>query len=180
MKMIDAKGLLEVKGRVVLVDVRGPGEYAGEHIEGSRLEPLPTLDAPGLAREWAGQRCVVVCQGGIRARKAAEQLQAAGLRDLEVLEGGVNAWKAAGYPVVQGERKVLPLDRQMRILIGSLVVAGVVLGVWVNPLWLGLAGFMGFGLIFAGLTDLCPLASLMARMPWNAGGCSKCGGGNAR
>ncbi|MDX2079492.1 MAG: rhodanese-like domain-containing protein [Terrimicrobiaceae bacterium] len=170
MKRIDASDLVGVMADVVLLDVRGPGEYASEHIMGSRLEPLSALDAAGLARELAGRRCVVICQGGTRANQAAKELQSAGLQDLEVLEGGLNAWKAAGHPVVEGERKVLPLDRQMRILIGSLVVLGVVLGIWIHPAWLALPAFLGCGMVFAGFTDLCPLANAMARMPWNTRG----------
>jgi rhodanese-related sulfurtransferase len=31
----------------------------------------------------------------------------------------------------------------------------------------GLAGFVGCGLVFAGITDTCGMAMLIARMPWN-------------
>jgi len=31
----------------------------------------------------------------------------------------------------------------------------------------GLAGFVGCGLVFAGVTDTCGMAMLIARMPWN-------------
>jgi hypothetical protein len=38
---------------------------------------------------------------------------------------------------------------------------------WVHPWWIGLSGFVGAGLIFAGITDTCGMALLLARMPWN-------------
>jgi hypothetical protein len=36
-----------------------------------------------------------------------------------------------------------------------------------HPGFFALAGFVGTGLIFAGLTDFCGMGLLLARMPWN-------------
>ena len=44
---------------------------------------------------------------------------------------------------------------------------GVALGTWVHPGWYGLAAFVGAGLTFAGLSNTCAMALLLARMPWN-------------
>lgn len=169
----------EVKNGDLLLDVRSRGEFASEYIEGSECDPLQSLDAGAWAAKLDGtRRCVVVCQGGIRAKQAAEKLEAAGVKNLVVLEGGVNAWKSAGKPCLRGERCVLPLDRQMRIIMGVLVLTGVILGAVLNPAWYVLAGFIGAGMIFAGITDICPLAMVVARMPWNNTGASCCAGGN--
>ncbi|MCU0707785.1 MAG: sulfurtransferase, partial [Pirellula sp.] len=35
------------------------------------------------------------------------------------------------------------------------------------PYWIGLSGFVGAGLIFAGVTDTCAMGMLIAKMPWN-------------
>ena len=35
---------------------------------------------------------------------------------------------------------------------------------------LGLAAFVGAGLVFAGITDTCGMGMLLARMPWNRPG----------
>ncbi len=167
----------EVKNGDFLLDVRSRGEFASEHIEGSECDPLQELNAGAWAAKLDGsRRCVVVCQGGIRAKQAAEKLEAAGVKNLVVLEGGVNAWKASGKPCQRGERCVLPLDRQMRIVMGLLVLAGVILGTVLNPAWYVLAGFVGAGMIFAGITDICPLAMVVARMPWNTSGAPCCPG----
>ena len=56
---------------------------------------------------------------------------------------------------------------QVRIAAGSLVLLGVLLGWLVHPVLLGLAGFVGAGLVFAGVTDTCGMGMLLARMPWN-------------
>ena len=51
------------------------------------------------------------------------------------------------------------------------------LGAFVHPAFLGLAAFVGAGLVFAGVTDTCGLGMLLARMPWNqAGGAATCAG----
>jgi hypothetical protein len=62
---------------------------------------------------------------------------------------------------------VISLERQVRIAAGTLVATGTLLGAFVSPWWLILPGFVGGGLIFAGVTDFCGMAMLLARMPWN-------------
>jgi hypothetical protein len=43
----------------------------------------------------------------------------------------------------------------------------VVLAVWVNLAWLGMTAFVGAGLTFAGVTDICGMGILLAKAPWN-------------
>ncbi|MBB5353636.1 rhodanese-related sulfurtransferase [Haloferula luteola] len=163
MKM-DAKQLKDelAGGRVTVVDVRTPAEFGEIHIEGSELMPLDRLQPDRVK----GRSCVLVCRSGKRAMQAMEQLQAAGCEGLRVLEGGVMAWEQAGLPVKRG-KSVLSLERQVRIAAGLLVLTGVVLGTWVHPAFYGLAAFVGAGLTFAGITDWCGMAMLLAKAPWN-------------
>lgn len=168
MKTIKAE---EVTGGDLLLDVRTAGEFGYEFIAGSQCDPLQGLDAAAWAAKLDGsRRCVVVCQGGIRAQAAAAKLEAAGAKNLVILERGINGWKASGKPCQRGERRVLPLERQVRIASGLIVLTGVVLGTVVSPAWYALAGFMGAGLIFAGITNWCGLAILVCKMPWNESG----------
>ena len=46
-------------------------------------------------------------------------------------------------------------------------IPGLVLGLHVDPAFHWLSGFVGAGLVFAGLTGLCPMAKLLALAPWN-------------
>jgi hypothetical protein len=55
----------------------------------------------------------------------------------------------------------------VRIAAGFLVLVSVVLGWVVHPSLLGIAAFVGAGLVFAGFTDTCGMGMLLARMPWN-------------
>jgi len=145
-------------------------EYGEMHIDGSVLHPLSDLDAAKVKALASGKSgCVVVCRSGNRAKQAAEKLCSAGLSNIEILEGGVQAWDAAGLPLNRG-RAVMSLERQVRIAAGSMVFAGVLLGFLVNPAWYFLSGFVGAGLVFAGVTDFCGMGLLIARMPWNQRG----------
>lgn len=152
---------------VELIDVRTPVEYREVHVEGARNVPLDQLNATQLAAAQNGsdQPLYVICRSGGRGKQACEKLHAAGYLHVVNVEGGTQAWDQAGLPVVRG-KKAISLERQVRITAGSLVLLGT-LGALVNPYWIGLAGFVGAGLVFAGITDTCGMGMMIARMPWN-------------
>lgn len=153
---------------VEIIDVRTPAEYASVHVTVARNLPLERLDAKQFcaARNGASGPVYVICRSGTRAEQAIKTLAAAGASDLVCVEGGTVAWERDGLPVERG-RNVLPLDRQMRIAAGSMVLVGALLGWLVHPGFYALSAFVGGGLVFAGITDICPLAMFIARMPWN-------------
>jgi rhodanese-related sulfurtransferase len=70
-------------------------------------------------------------------------------------------------PTVQDKAQPRPLMQQVQIVAGSLVLLGVVLGYLLNPAFFLLSGFVGAGLLFAGLSGWCGMALLLAKMPWN-------------
>ncbi len=155
------------KEKALFLDVRTPAEFEEAHIEGSVLHPLSGLDVETVGRLAKGKEvCVVICRSGNRASQAAERLKSGPVPSLSILEGGVQAWEAAGLPLKRGA-KTMSLERQVRIAAGSLVFVGAVLGYFVNPVWIALSGFVGAGLVFAGITDTCGMGMLIARMPWN-------------
>ena len=152
-------------GALKLIDVRTPAEFGEVHIEGSDLMPLDRLE-PGKLKEG---EFVLVCLSGKRSQQAYDQLVAAGCEGLRILEGGVTSWEAAGLPVNRG-KAVMSLERQVRVAAGLLVLMGVILGTTVHAGFLGIAGFVGAGLTFAGLTDWCGMGMLLAKAPWNQKG----------
>lgn len=151
-------------GEATLIDVRTPAEFREEHVVGARNLPLDQL-RPDEFTSHVGQ-LITICGKGGRGRMACEKLASAGVTGLQNVEGGTLACIAQGLPTQKGE-KTISLERQVRIAAGSMVVLGVVLGATVHPAWLGLAGFVGAGLVFAGVTDTCGMGMLLARMPWN-------------
>lgn len=162
----------------LLLDVRTPAEFEEAHIEGAVSHPLTDLNAEvvaKLAADSGKSACIVICRSGGRAKQAAQKLSASGANIPApiILDGGVRAWEAAGLPLVRG-RKTISLERQVRIAAGSLVVIGVALGYFVHPGGLALSGFVGAGLVFAGITDTCGMALMLARMPWNKRGKTNC------
>lgn len=153
---------------VELIDVRTPVEFRAVHVEFARNVPLDQLDAAKVAagRSSSTQPLYVICHSGSRGKQACEKLHAAGFTNVVNVEGGTKAWDEAGLPVVRGQQAI-SLERQVRIAAGALVLAGAVLGYFVHPYWIGLSAFVGAGLIFAGVTDTCGMAMVLARMPWN-------------
>jgi len=150
-----------------LLDVRTPMEFEGVHAEGARNVPLDRLDPAQIFQgRPSAEPVYVICQSGGRGRKACELFQSAGHPNVINVDGGTSAWVSAGLPVVRG-KKTMSLERQVRIAAGSLVLVGVILGFLVHPALFGLSGFIGAGLVFAGVTDTCGMGMLLARMPWN-------------
>ena len=80
----------------LVVDVRGPDEFAGPlgHIDGARNIPLPTFSehAAGLVGE--ARSVVLVCHTDRRSAAAAAHLRQSGGTDVSVLRGGMVAWRS--------------------------------------------------------------------------------------
>jgi len=76
----------------LLIDVRGPDEFAAAHVPGARNIPLDRL-AGEAASLPEGRRLVTVCgKGGGRSAQGAALLHAAGRTDAIWLCGGTGAW----------------------------------------------------------------------------------------
>ncbi|MCT7990766.1 rhodanese-like domain-containing protein [Laspinema olomoucense] len=152
--------------KISLLDVREAGEFAGEHIKGATLLPLSQFD-PKSPKLQGGKNIVLYCQSGNRSRQAAQKLLAAGVTEVMQLKGGINAWKQAGYSVEMNKNAPISIFRQVQIVAGTLVFTGTVLGYFVNPGFLILSGFVGAGLVFAGISNTCAMGMLLAKLPYN-------------
>ena len=153
-------------GGVTLVDVREFPEYAAGRIPGSRFIPLGQL---ALRADELDRGCAVfmVCRTGRRAAEGRQRLLSLGFDKVICVSGGFAAWQAAGFPVERDQRAPWSLERQVRLVAGSLVLLGVLLGVFVAQPFVWLAAFMGAGLAFAAITDSCAMGMMLARLPWN-------------
>ncbi len=180
---VSPKQLLELCNRgepINLIDVRTPAEFGEVHVDFARNVPLDRLDPKAVAADHAQHAGPIyfVCRSGGRSKTACERMIAAGVNDVISVEGGTTACDAAGLPVVRG-KKAMSLERQVRIAAGALVAIGAALAAFgPDPLWktigAGLAGFVGCGLVFAGITDTCGMAMLIGRMPWNQVSATTC------
>lgn len=162
----EAMRIVAAGGEGSVIDVRTGAEYDGEHIAGSRLAPLDQLtQLADHVRETPAPR-LLLCRTGSRAKMAREALERLHIGGLSVIEGGIEAYAAAGGKVERGQG-VISLERQVRIAAGLIVLTGVLLAWFAHPGFVWLAGFVGAGLVFAGITDWCGMGLLIARAPWN-------------
>lgn len=148
------------------IDVREYPEFAGGHIAGSELAPLGTLAR--VSADWEpAQPVMLVCRSGRRAEEARRLLAERGFASVEVLAGGIEAWREQGKPLVTLAQRPWSLERQVRVAAGSLVLITLLLAVFVSRYFLLATAAVGAGLVFAGVSDICMMASLLGRMPWN-------------
>lgn len=158
-----ARGVLEDENRSLLVDVRTPGEFGTAHVPGSYNVPLDQVrvHAGELSTE---DPVVLLCASGDRAEQAREVV-AGGAPRAVVVTGGIQAWEREGGPVVRGSG-TWSMERQVRFTAGMLVLAGVLGSLFKSPLrWI--AGFVGAGLTFSGLTNTCGMARVLSLLPHN-------------
>ncbi len=159
------KQLLE-KQSVTLIDVRELNEYAAEHIPGAVLLSLSKFNFGEVLQNKENQ-VILYCRSGNRSKIAAQKLLDAGFTRVTQLDGGISAWKQAGYTTKINNNAPISLMRQVQIIAGFLVFTGTLLGVFLSPWFLLLSGFVGAGLMFAGITDTCALGILLAKLPYN-------------
>jgi rhodanese-related sulfurtransferase len=154
------------QGHALLIDIREDDEFARRHVPGALSRPLSRFDAVALP-EMDGTDVIFTCRSGMRTSAHAARLAAPVGGTAYVLEGGLDAWARAGLPVEANRKAPLEMMRQVQIVAGSLVLAGVLLGWLISPYFFGLAAFVGAGLTFAGISGFCGMAKLLAFLPWN-------------
>ncbi len=150
------------------IDVREYTEFAAGHIAGVRLVPLQRLGTEAIM--WDKKTpLLLVCRSGKRATQAAATLDRLGFTDLAILEGGMEAWRQMGLPDQKVLRQPWSLERQVRVIAGGMIVLSSLLAATVTPWFLIWTLCVGLGLTISGMTDLCLMAGLMGRLPWNRG-----------
>ncbi|PCI59140.1 MAG: sulfurtransferase [Gammaproteobacteria bacterium] len=88
------------KGKVVLLDVRTPQEYAAGHVPGA-INISHTEIKANLAKllPHKNDTVIVYCRSGHRAGIAAEILANNGFTKLQHLSGDMNGWYEAKLPI---------------------------------------------------------------------------------
>lgn len=166
MKTIKASELKKKLDKILLIDVREPAEHRAEYIHPSSLIPLNEIDTRKLPSTKIP--LVIYCRSGNRSIEACKKLLAEdSTLDVSSLEGGIVSWIHQGFAIKKSGSQVIPLDRQTQIAAGLIAFSGTALGALLNPLYYVIPGFIGLGLIFAGITGWCGMAKLLAKMPWN-------------
>ncbi|WP_066856015.1 rhodanese-like domain-containing protein [Halodesulfovibrio spirochaetisodalis] len=154
------------ENKAVLLDIRTPSEILAQEIPDSVVMPFDLISAERI-EDIVGKdkKVVFVCRSGSRAVQAAEAVS--GKIDAAVLDGGIVAWVRNGLPVNEG-RSIIPIERQVLITIGTLLLLTLFLSYAVSTMFLVLVAFFGAGMIFAGITGSCGMARILLLMPWNS------------
>lgn len=149
-----------------ILDVRTGGEFETVHIPGSYNVPLDTLGEHVRDLAAVDHAVVLVCQSGGRATQAHEKLTSAGKDALHILDGGMAAWEMGGGDVVRGDSDRWAMDRQVRLVAGSLALAGIAAST-VVPAAKWIAGGVAGGLTFSAVTNTCAMATMLGKLPYN-------------
>ena len=162
----DALSLVEKDPQTKLLDVRSALEFNQVHIEDSINIPIDTLSSRIGELSRAGQGYIVFCLAGNRSPMAADMLIQSGINKVKVMEGGIARWQKEKLAVIKGQGGML-LERQVRIIAGSLVLAGIIMAWLLHWAFIFISVFVGSGLIYAGLTDNCLMGMLLMKLPYN-------------
>jgi rhodanese-related sulfurtransferase len=154
-----------------ILDVRTGGEFDGVHIAGSYNVPLDTLGEHARDLADVEHPVILVCKSGARADQAHTTLTGAGKQRLHLLDGGLDAWIAGGGDVIRGSSETWAMDRQVRLVAGSISLAGLLLSMFI-PKAKWLAGGVATGLTFSAVSNTCAMGNALGKLPYNRGrGC---------
>ncbi len=152
----------------VILDVRNGNEHSETALKRKHyFIELPRFNAHDFIKDYGlkGECVYVLCKSGMRASKAAEKLENAGYPNVSIISGGISS--LAGRQDAVFESAAISMERQVRIAAGSIVLLGSVLAVLFNAAFALIPAFVGCGLIYAGISNTCAMASLLRKLPWN-------------
>lgn len=151
---------------LAIIDVRTGAEFESSHIPGSHSVPLTLVDERAADLASLEGPVVLVCQSGARSQSALETLDRAGKTDLWSLDGGLIAWQSAGGESTVGASDKWAMDRQVRLVAGSLVLSGILASI-AAPKAKWLAGGIGTGLVYSAVSNTCTMGDMLGKLPYN-------------
>ena len=98
----DVAAKLVAEGKVTVLDVRTPEEFAEGHIAGATNINFMAKDfATQIEKLDRNKIYLVHCASGGRSKRCLPQLKQLGLQQIYHLDGGFSAWEEAGKPVAK-------------------------------------------------------------------------------
>jgi rhodanese-related sulfurtransferase len=154
----------------ILIDVRGDNAYKALHVPHS-LHASDVEHIAALIAAHPTERVILLCQNGNQSTQISQSLQQqaadyAGIL-FYILDGGLNAWRNAGLPVIRDSGAFLPIEQQVEIGLGSVILLGILFSWLFSGLWLTLSIAVAVGMIYAGLTGWYGFHQLALLLPWN-------------
>ena len=65
----------------------------------------------------------------------------------------------------------MTVDRIVHLVAGIMVLVGIALAHFVHPYWIILSAFVGLNLAQSGITNFCPLSSILRKAGVKEGNC---------
>lgn len=153
----------------ILIDVREPDEFLKQHIAFAQSLPLGMFS--DLLSDFPfpqDRKIIMQCLGGKRGENACTILSTRGIpNEIYNISGGITAWQNEGLPIIGAFTPKFSIFRQVQMIVGSLIMALIILGFWGLTMAFSIAGLFAGALAFAGFTGWCGLAYLLNMMPWN-------------
>lgn len=98
----DVAAKLVAEGKVTVLDVRTPEEFAEGHIAGATNINFMAKDFAARINQLDTNKVYLVhCASGGRSKRCLPQLKQLGLKQIYHLDGGFSAWEEAGKPVAK-------------------------------------------------------------------------------
>ena len=152
-----------------ILDVRTPGEFEVAHVAGAYNVPLDLLrEHRDEIIQHLDQDVVLVCRSGQRAAQAEETLQQGRAGQCAHPRGRHHGLGGQRVSRSTAARQRWDLERQVRLVAGSIVLS-TILGSIAVPKLKWVAAAIGGGLTFASLTNTCAMGMALAKLPYNRG-----------
>ncbi|MBM3469139.1 MAG: rhodanese-like domain-containing protein [Alphaproteobacteria bacterium] len=179
---------------VLLLDVRTQDEYEKGHIVGAVFHPLESLEPESSIEKIRIAypflpTIYITGNSDEQAQEALQQFSKAGYDYLVTLQGGTPAWISAGLPIERTQKTVFPfqhqrknldvplesevennilsIDQQIKVIVGSVVGLGTLLGTFINTGFLAIPFFVGTALAYEGLFETDYIRQFVSNLYWN-------------
>ena len=98
----DVKRRLDAGEKLLLIDVREPGEFQLARIAAGALIPMRTVPAELQRLEAAGEEAtlIVFCHHGVRSLNVVNWLREQGVTNCQSMAGGIDRWSLEIDPSV--------------------------------------------------------------------------------
>jgi rhodanese-related sulfurtransferase len=167
---IDAKTAKDIfnKEDAILIDVREPAEHRAEKLKIAHNMPLSKIKAEHISNLKADtQKVMFHCKSGKRSQEACEKIARDLPFDIYCIKDGFENLVSEGFENILSQSNLLPLDRQVQLVVSLMILSGLIIYYFVSPIGLILPLMAGLGLMNAALTGWCGMAKILAVMPWN-------------
>ncbi len=158
----------DIRSTDLVLDVRTVAEHDKMaltmphwHVDIAHLNPIKFIKEHGLD---GSKTLYILCRHGGRGMMAAEKFIRVGFTNVAVIKGGILNAQKEGMQIIYSHS--MSMERQVRIMAGSIVLTGILLGLF-SPWFYLISLVMALSLIVGGIRGRCPLVYILSDMPWN-------------